>query len=388
MQQRILDLEQKKKISEAETKSLTLKNREAEKEIKSWKRILDTSSKRIQEYESEKTELELDISSCESSLQKLETRKDEEMVAHDLVRLEVHKLRDILKEKTLALHDLKQERQTLEESFRESKNEVNFSIDLQVAALRAAEEERHKCALELSQRKLVTEKLQSKYDTLRKVHRNDDDTKGENSQIFFLISAAQKRADLQREGDQLDSEIQRKEKELSQLKNTISKMKGQNSALRKSFLKVDPNSKEYKNMSELEKKVKDGYNSLLANKKELYSLQKACDSIGRQLKDLEVSEIQLSKDNTELADSKKQIAVEIERLLNDEKNALRSIKEQVEKMDPSQNDQLVMFEVQVKEKFTDMLLMMLIDLGKEFPTMNVSIISCLTTCGLELPREV
>jgi predicted nucleic acid-binding Zn-ribbon protein len=224
--------------------------------------------------------------------------------------------------------------------------------------------------------------------TLRKAHRSDDDTEGEHSQVFYLISAAQKRADLQREGDQLDSEIQQIEKELSKLKNTLSSIKGQNSALRKSFLKVDPKSIECKDMTELEGKVKVGYNSLLTNKKQLYSLQKACDSIDKQLKDLHMREEKLSKDNEHLANSSQRLTVDVERLLNDEKNALNSIKEQIEKMGPSQNDQLVSIEVQVKDKFTDMLLMMIIELGKEFPTMNVSIITCLTTCGLEIPREV
>jgi coiled-coil domain-containing protein 39 len=387
LQQRIQELEQETNSLEDVIKALTTKKRQVEKEITLWQRKSDVSSKRIHEYESEKAELELEISSCESSLLKLENTKDEEMVSHDLVRMEVHRLRDILKDKTVSIHNLQQERNQLEESFKESKNDLNFSIDLQVVAMRAAEEERHKSAIELSQRKMATEKLQSKYDTLRIAHRSDEDTNGENSQVFYLISAAQKRADLQREGDQLDSEIQQKEKELSTLKSTLSNIKGQNSALRKSFMKVNPDSHEYKNMSELEEKVKDGYNSLLTNKKQLYSLQKACDSIGRQLKDLDARNLKILKENGCLIDSKKQIDSEIERLLNDEKNALKSIKVQIEMIDPSQKDHLAVIEVQVKEKFADMILMMLLELGKEFPTMNVSIITCLTTCGLEMPQE-
>ena len=80
LQQRIQELEQETNSLEDVIKALTTKKRQVEKEITLWQRKSDVSSKRIHEYESEKAELELEISSCESSLLKLENTKDEEMV--------------------------------------------------------------------------------------------------------------------------------------------------------------------------------------------------------------------------------------------------------------------------------------------------------------------
>lgn len=71
--------------------------------------------------------------------------------------------------------------------------------------------------LELGDRRQAVEKLRAKYETLAKGFAGagagiDDGVSGGgsgSSQAYFIIAAAQKREELQREGDELDQEIRR-----------------------------------------------------------------------------------------------------------------------------------------------------------------------------------
>lgn len=87
--------------------------------------------------------------------------------------------------------------------------------DLQRATLRSAEEERHRVQVELGDRRQAVEKLRAKYETLAKGFAGagvgiDSDVGGRgSSRAYVIIAAAQKREELQREGDELDQEIRR-----------------------------------------------------------------------------------------------------------------------------------------------------------------------------------
>ena len=58
-----------------------------------------------------------------------------------------------------------------------------------------------------------------------------------------LIKAAQEKEELQREGDELDAQIRKAEKEIRALENTLRLMNGRNETYRKSFNKVTDTSK-------------------------------------------------------------------------------------------------------------------------------------------------
>merc|ERR1711939_502167 len=127
----------------------------------------------------------------------------------------------------------------------ERKKEIMVHREVQRAQVRAAEQERHRVTVELAERTTRVEKLRAKFETLMKLSGTDDDgTGGEKSQAFFVIQAAQRREELQREGDELDTQIRKCEKEIRALENTLKHLTVRNSEYRARFQKADPASSE------------------------------------------------------------------------------------------------------------------------------------------------
>jgi len=94
--------------------------------------------------------------------------------------------------------------------------------DIQRAELKAAEEARHKVTVDLKERQLKVEKLRKKYSTIQGRLSNSEETaEGEKSQAYFIIAAAQEREALQKEGDELNREMRKTEKEIMLLERTL-----------------------------------------------------------------------------------------------------------------------------------------------------------------------
>ncbi len=257
-------------------------------------------------------EVELEIVSCELNLQKLNREKEEDMVSLDLARLEVRRLRDILKKKTNEVYELEDIRDYIGAKAKETKQQVCLETELWVAQLRAAEDERHKCKIELGQRSIASEKMQMKYEMITTAHNTKNGNEGEgHSPVYYLIAAAQKRADLQRQGDQLDADIRKKEKEMNAMKKTLTHLKQRNTDFRHSFAKVDNNSIEYKSMAALEETLKKTEKEVFKAKRTMHDTQRIYESEVRTLQKLETKIKDIRDANLILEAKKKSILSEI-----------------------------------------------------------------------------
>lgn len=123
---------------------------------------------------------------------------------------------------------------------------------------RAAEEERHRVTVELGGRKQAVEKLRDKYETLVKVSgvRQDEGNGEPKSQAFYLIAAAQKREELQREGDELDQLIQKASKEIKALDYTLKHLNDRNGVTRAAHQRADMAGPEAEKLRSLEEQAK------------------------------------------------------------------------------------------------------------------------------------
>merc|ERR1719335_190920 len=112
-------------------------------------------------------ELELENDAIDRAKRGVVTKKEEILVHHDLVKLDTKRIRANLNTKSEKVYGLENRKEQLRISIMEREKEVEVHQDVLKNKLRIAEEERHKAALELSERKTRIFNLKMKFDTVQ-----------------------------------------------------------------------------------------------------------------------------------------------------------------------------------------------------------------------------
>ena len=184
--------------------------------------------------------------------------EEEQMVAHDVLKLELKRLRESLNAKADEVFGLQNRKFQLQVrrarplrpcdargdalhfethpsrptppqmSMEEREQEVKVHGDVLRAQLKAAEEERAAAGKELSERLIRAERLNNKYEIICGRMGGDGGDDGEHTQAYYVIKAAQEREELQRQGDELDQQIQKSEREIRALEKTLSHLYSKN----------------------------------------------------------------------------------------------------------------------------------------------------------------
>merc|ERR1712187_36668 len=167
---------------------------------------------------------------------------------HDILRLETKRLKQNLGTKGENLYSLENRKQQLQISMEEREKEVEVHTEVLKTQLRAAQEERHKSAIELAERKSKIYNLKMKYENVvSKVKKEEGEE--QHSQAHYVIKAAQEKEELQRKGDELDDKIRRAEREIRALENTLGHLVTRNQKFKENFLNANQ-----QNQTELEEK--------------------------------------------------------------------------------------------------------------------------------------
>lgn len=173
-------------------------------------------------------DLTLENNSLEEEMRALTREKEDLLVQHDIQKLQVKRMRDLLRARTDELSGLENRKYQLETLYIEKEQKVKAHKEMLAAEWKAYEDQRRKLSLELSNRRVHIDKLKNKYNIM--IQRLKPDVEGEEevSQAQFLIRAIQEREELQRIGDKLDEEIQKLENHDRGLEKTLSLFKTHN----------------------------------------------------------------------------------------------------------------------------------------------------------------
>ncbi len=171
----------------------------------------------------------------------------------------------------------------------ERENEISVHKDVLKAEFKAAEEERHKIAVELSERLNKVKNLKIKYESLVQKKKSSDGMEdiNEHSQAYYVIKAAQEREELQRKGDELNAKIIQSEKELKALDNTLNHLKKRNSDYRDKFLNKGMTNKEVDQKSALEDQMNAASESYFKKKKDFQAKTKDYEEDLRRYNELQ-----------------------------------------------------------------------------------------------------
>lgn len=231
--------------------------------------------------------------------------KESAMVQHDTLKLEVKRLRETLSMVADNVFSLENRKAQLALSRQERLRALQAHSEVQKGATKLANEERHALALDVNKRKLRIEKLSSKYDTIAakfKVAGDDADAvdgEGRPSQAYYVIKNAQRREELQREGDELDAAVRQAEREIKALVHTLKALGLRNTQFRAAFHKADPATAVAEEVSSLEAQVKAMTDAMVDKKQELAAASAASQEHGARASAIheqaEASRAQLDK---------------------------------------------------------------------------------------------
>lgn len=312
-QEQLSQMKQQDTIIGNQVKKLQEDLRAAKREFRDKTSERDMLSERI-------SKIELENDSSERELKECLRKKEELIVSHDILKLEVKRLREQLN--TLADQVLSHEnrRAQLTLSMREREKEVELHAEVQKAEVKGAEEGRHALARDLKERQIKVDKLQKKYDTIAgKLHRQDELAGGEeHSQAYYIIAAAQEREELQREGDELNREIRQCETEVAALNNTQAMLNGRNQLYRAGLQKPDPEGSDAALKLSLEEQQRAAVDKLYKHRAYLREitgdfeerrniLAQLLNSIGSQQQDLQATDAQIQASNKSLTDQQAQL---------------------------------------------------------------------------------
>merc|ERR1712060_51330 len=180
---------------------LTAQIKRQDAELKNSQRNLSSIKVETENMKGMMEELELQNTIVNRTVQNTVKEKEEALMQHDILRLEVKRLRQQLNTKSESLYSLENRKQQLQISMEEREKEIEVHKEVLRSQLRVAQEESHKAAIELAERKQKIYNLKSKYENvMNKVKKEDGDE--QLSQAHYMIKAAQEKEELQRQGDE------------------------------------------------------------------------------------------------------------------------------------------------------------------------------------------
>jgi coiled-coil domain-containing protein 39 len=338
-------------------------------------------------------ELELENEMAVSDLEKIKKRKEDTLVQHDIMKLEIKKLKYTVNVESDKVFSLENRKYQLEMSMEEREKEIQVHKDILVSELKAAEEERHKVAKELQKRKVKVKNLRVKYEGLvqkNKSSSEDQESVGEHSQAYYVIKAAQDREELQRYGDELDGKIRKCEKEIKALENTMKHLQKRNKNYRDKFLRGAEGA-DLEKKQILEEQCRAASETLFKKRKEVQKLSKEFDDDMRRLTEIQTKQQTFLKKNEDIAYQRERIEKElndqqskIERAENIKNENYDALVQTVEDFKDSAKEKDIEFETEnLKTKY---IMNAIATLITEIPELHSVLEQPLQEIGLEIPQ--
>merc|ERR1711939_191264 len=146
-------------------------------------------------------------STAEQEMTTFRKSREARMLEHDTLKLEVNKLKASLSSRADEVSGLENRKYQLQKSMQERREEINVVMQHNMGKVKAAEEAKHQAVTDLNICEKKLEGLRAKYAQVRMYLSEGGEQK---TQSYFIIKAAQRKEELKRVGDSLDSKIQKK----------------------------------------------------------------------------------------------------------------------------------------------------------------------------------
>lgn len=244
-------------------------------------RTLDKKIKALEEEEKkltvliDKINLENDMTAAD--LANIIAKKEEVLVQNNVMKLELEKIQVKVIGSQNEVLELQSAKTQLEAVMTQREKEVTLHQSVLQAEYKLAEQERHRTAIELSDRRNKVKNLQIKYQSLIQSKQGSVDIY-EHSQAYYIIKSAQEKEELQRKQEELKAQISKAEFEVKALENTLNHLQGRNTKLREYQLNKNATQADFDLKRNLQEQFHAIGNRLVEKKSELESLKQACEN--------------------------------------------------------------------------------------------------------------
>lgn len=270
------DEEKAAAIKEMDNLNRALKNliderRNLERDIKTNEQLRSKLTTVIEKFnlENEMTLLELS---------KIVKEKENSMVQHDIMKLEILKIQERLKSANDEVLQLENKKNQLELGLSEREKEIMVHKGVLLAEYKAAELERHKIAVELAKRQTIVKNNKIKFESLRQRKQGTDgDGYDQHSQAYYMIKAGQEKEELQRKEDELNAQIIKSYSDLNALKNTRNHLNNRNTNYRDYFLNKGWTEKDVEQKANLDEQLKVAGDNLIKKRTEFQKIKLEID---------------------------------------------------------------------------------------------------------------
>ncbi|KAM6160081.1 coiled-coil domain-containing protein 39 [Erethizon dorsatum] len=272
-------------------------------------------------------ELNLFIDSSEKELNKARAFKQDLMIEDNLLKLEVKRTREMLHSKAEEVLSLEKRKQQLLTAMEERTEEIKVHKMMLASQIKYVDQERQNISGEFHERLSKIDKLKNRYEILTVIMLPPEGEE-EKTQAYYVIKAAQEKEELQREGDSLDAKINKAEKEIYALGNTLQVLNSCNRNYKQSFKKVTPSSDEYQLKIQLEEQRRAADEKYRYKQRQIRELQEDIQSMENTLQLTE----HLANNVKEKLSEKQAFASQLHRETEEQKPKLERVTKQCAKL--------------------------------------------------------